>query len=139
MSRIGKGALLAAALALGIGAGQAAAENPLSGRTIDFLVTGQPGDGYDTSARLFARYLEAKLGEGTEVVVRLVHDGGGLLRRHVLNTRRRPNRWGISFGKERRDSPRKVDGFAAMQLADMARADVVTQQTKTRPRTGRVW
>jgi hypothetical protein len=67
------------------------------------------------------------------------HDGGGLLRRHVLNTRRRPNRWGTSFGKERRDSPRKVDGFAAMQLADMARADLIAQQTKQRPRTGRVW
>lgn len=67
------------------------------------------------------------------------HDGGGLLRRHVLNARRRPNRWGVSFGKERRDSPRKVDAFAALQLADMARADVVTAQSKTRQRSGRVW
>jgi hypothetical protein len=48
------------------------------------------------------------------------HDGNGLMRRHVLNARRRPNRWGVSFGKERRDSPRKVDAFAALQLADMA-------------------
>lgn len=69
----------------------------------------------------------------------LRHDGGGLLRRHVLNARRRPNRWGISFGKERRDSPRKVDAFAALQLADMARSDVVTATSKTRQRTGRVW
>ena len=67
------------------------------------------------------------------------HDGGGLLRRHVLNARRRPNRWGISFGKERRDSPRKVDAFAALQLADMARADVVGATSKVRQRTGRVW
>jgi tripartite-type tricarboxylate transporter receptor subunit TctC len=79
VSRIGTVAVLAAALVLGAGAGQAAEPNPLSGRTIDFLVVGQPGDGYDISARLFARYLEAKLGEGTEVVVRNVHDGGGLL------------------------------------------------------------
>jgi hypothetical protein len=69
----------------------------------------------------------------------LRHDGGSLLRRHVLNARRRPNKWGISFGKERRDSPRKVDAFAALQLADMARADVVTQTTKKPPRSGRVW
>jgi len=69
----------------------------------------------------------------------LRHDGGGLLRRHVLNARRRPNRWGLSFGKERRDSPRKVDAFAALQLADMARADVVGTTSKTRQRTGRVW
>lgn len=66
-------------------------------------------------------------------------DGGGLLRRHVLNARRRPNRWGISFGKERRDSPRKVDGFAALQLADMARADVLTTTSKTKQRSGKVW
>jgi hypothetical protein len=67
------------------------------------------------------------------------HDGNGLMRRHVLNARRRPNRWGVSFGKERRDSPRKVDAFAALQLADMARADVVNSTSKTRQRTGRVW
>jgi hypothetical protein len=67
------------------------------------------------------------------------HDGGGLLRRHVLNARRRPNRWGVSFGKERRDSPRKVDAFAALQLADMARADVITATSKTKQRSGRVW
>ena len=67
------------------------------------------------------------------------HDGGGLLRRHVLNARRRPNRWGISFGKERRDSPRKVDAFAALQLADMARADLIASTSKTRPRSGKVW
>jgi tripartite-type tricarboxylate transporter receptor subunit TctC len=79
VSRIGKVAVLAAALVLGLGASQAAETNPLSGRTIEFLVTGQPGDGYDISGRLFASYLEAKLGEGTEVVMRNVHDGGGLL------------------------------------------------------------
>lgn len=67
------------------------------------------------------------------------HDGNGLLRRHVLNARRRPNRWGVSFGKERRDSPRKVDAFAALQLADMARADVVASRSKHRQRSGRVW
>lgn len=67
------------------------------------------------------------------------HDGGGLLRRHVLNARRRPNRWGISFGKDRKGSPRKVDAFAALQLADMARADYVTATSKSKQRSGRVW
>ena len=65
------------------------------------------------------------------------HDGGRLLRRHVLNARRRPNRWGVSFGKERKDSPLKVDAFAALQLADMARADYVASGKKVR--SGRVW
>lgn len=55
----------------------------------------------------------------------LTHSDDPTLRRHVLNTRRRPNRYGISFGKESRESPNKVDGFAALQLADMARTDLI--------------
>lgn len=95
--------------------------------------------GWDMRGRL------AQLTAATERLVAgiqdgsLRHDGGGLLRRHVLNARRRPNRWGISFGKERKDSPRKVDAFAAMQLADMARADYITALGKQKQRTGKVW
>lgn len=69
----------------------------------------------------------------------LKHDGGQLFRRHVLNARRRPNRYGISFGKERKGSARKVDAFAALQLADMSRADYIAATSKTRQRSGRVW
>lgn len=47
------------------------------------------------------------------------------LRTHVLNTRRRMNRHGLSFGKEHRGSDRKVDGYAATLLADMARTKVL--------------
>jgi hypothetical protein len=92
--------------------------------------------------------MRGRLAQSTAAVERLVagiqdrslrHDGGGLLRRHCLNARRRPNRWGISFGKERRDSPRKVDGFAALLLADMARADYIASTSKKRQRTGGVW
>jgi hypothetical protein len=55
----------------------------------------------------------------------VLHGADVALRRHVLNVRRRPNRYGISFGKESRESPNKVDAFAAMQLADMARHDLL--------------
>ncbi|UQA91601.1 hypothetical protein [Streptomyces halobius] len=34
---------------------------------------------------------------------------GRTLRRHVLNTRRRPNRYGLSFGKANRESAHKID------------------------------
>lgn len=51
--------------------------------------------------------------------------GDSRLRRHVLNARRRPNRYGVSFGKDRRGSTHKVDAYAAMLLADMARADLI--------------
>ncbi|WP_206055044.1 hypothetical protein [Nocardia sp. CS682] len=56
----------------------------------------------------------------------VVKQSGHLVfRRHVLNTRRRLNAYGVSFGKEHRESLRKVDGYAGMLLADMARARVI--------------
>lgn len=58
------------------------------------------------------------------------HNGDLVLRRHVLNARRRPNRWGITFGKEHRESARKVDGLAAAVLARMARQNYLTAGTK---------
>lgn len=78
------------------------------------------------------------------VEAKLRHTSDPALTRHVLNARRRPNRYGVSFAKESRESPRKVDGFAAMQLADMARhglsssAEYQRHRTK-RARTGRVY
>lgn len=52
---------------------------------------------------------------------KLKHTGHQSLRRHVLNARRRLNAYGVSFGKEHRESRRKVDAYAAMMLADLAR------------------
>jgi phage terminase large subunit-like protein len=83
--------------------------------------------------------MRSRLGIATRATERLAaairdgqlrHNGDPTLRRHVLNTRRRPNRYGISFGKESRESPNKVDGFAAMQLADMARTDLIEKGWK---------
>lgn len=59
--------------------------------------------------------------------------GHEILTRHVLNARRRVNRWGVYFGKESRESPRKVDAVAAMTLARMARARILAEGvTKSR-------
>lgn len=59
----------------------------------------------------------------------IIHTSGDALdshlRTHVLNARRRLNRFGLSFGKEHRESARKVDGYAAMLLADLARSRVL--------------
>ncbi|TDC98516.1 terminase [Nonomuraea deserti] len=86
---------------------------------------------------------------GNERLAAAVRDGlvkqtGELrLRAHVLNARRRPNRYGVSFGKEARGSKRKVDGWAASLLADMARHEVVESGRLDRPepkkRSGRVY
>ncbi|MFE3122351.1 Terminase [Streptomyces hydrogenans] len=90
-----------------------------------------------------------ELTKATEALVQAIedqqikHTDHAALNRHVGNCRRRPNRWGVSFGKESRESPKKVDGFAAMQLADMARRALLAspewaKRKKKRTRTGRV-
>ena len=43
--------------------------------------------------------------------------GSAILLRHTGNVRRRVNIHGLSFAKESRESPRKVDAYAAMMLA----------------------
>lgn len=55
----------------------------------------------------------------------LKHDGDLLLRSHALNAHRKMNRHGVSFGKASKYSPHKVDAWAALLLADMARYDFV--------------
>lgn len=49
-----------------------------------------------------------------------------VLTRHVNNARRRVNRWGIYFGKETKESPKKIDALASMVLARMARTRVLS-------------
>lgn len=49
------------------------------------------------------------------------HDGDARLARHVANLRRRPNRYGVSVGKETPSSPRKIDGGVCVIGARMVR------------------
>lgn len=58
---------------------------------------------------------------------------------HVVNARRRPNKWGVGFGKESKESPRKVDGLAATVLAHMARRDFLAQVKPEKKRHGMMW
>jgi phage terminase large subunit-like protein len=58
-----------------------------------------------------------------------VHDGDSFLGRHVVNARRRPNRWGISIAKESPKSSRKIDGCVAMIIARHARRLVLSSKT----------
>lgn len=50
-----------------------------------------------------------------------------ILTRHMLNARRRINRWGVYFGKETRESPKKIDAVASLVLARMARTRVLSE------------
>jgi hypothetical protein len=66
------------------------------------------------------------------------HDDNPVLARHVANARRRPNRWGLSIGKETRSSPRKIDAAVCMVGARMVRRLVLASAPKNR-RSGVVW
>lgn len=66
------------------------------------------------------------------------HNGNRILRKHALNARRRENRFGTSFGKESRESPLKVDAYAATLLAELAYRDL-TESGKNVRRTGHVY
>jgi phage terminase large subunit-like protein len=55
---------------------------------------------------------------------------------HLKNARRRPNAFGVSFGKESRESDRKVDAAAALVLAREARRKAIEAgvfDKRTRP------
>lgn len=69
---------------------------------------------------------------------RLTHDGSALLVQHVRNARRRPNKFGVSLGKEHRESPRKIDTAVCAVGARMMRHIALQGDTK-KPRSGRVW
>lgn len=69
----------------------------------------------------------------------LTHDGDSMLRMHVHNARRRPNRWGVSLGKATRDSGKLVDLAVCMVGARMGRRLVLNTPTRGRVRSGRVW
>jgi hypothetical protein len=67
----------------------------------------------------------------------LTHDGDSRVARHVINAHRRPNRWGVSIGKETRDSPRKIDGAVCVVGARMVRRLVLSSPEWTkRAKTG---
>ena len=67
----------------------------------------------------------------------LTHDGSSVLRRHVLNARRRATRNGYLIYKKHPDSHDKIDAAYAAVMAWKARTDAIAkgvgrQQTKKR-------
>lgn len=71
----------------------------------------------------------------------MMHNGDRVLRQHILNARRAPNRWGVSIRKEAPMSQRKIDAAVASVLAWAARNDVIANggaTTTSKRRAGRV-
>lgn len=70
----------------------------------------------------------------------LTHDGDPMLRLHVHNARRRPNQWGVTLGKQSRDSKRLVDYAVAMVGARLGRRLVLNSgKSRDRQRSGVIW
>ncbi|WP_051766117.1 terminase [Streptomyces sp. NRRL F-5135] len=62
----------------------------------------------------------------------LTHDGHKTLRTHVINARRRTNRWGITIGKEHRESARKIDLAVCMVGARMLRRMILNSPKRAK-------
>lgn len=65
------------------------------------------------------------------------HDGNAALKQHFHNARRRPNAWGVSIGKEHRESSRKVDCVPSTTLARAARRLLLASGKRRKKRSGR--
>jgi hypothetical protein len=70
---------------------------------------------------------------------RFTQCGHLLMRQHIRNARRRPNKHGVSLSKEHRESARKVDLAVCAVGARMLRRLVQNKDTGTKVRSGRVW
>ncbi|MFI2081427.1 terminase TerL endonuclease subunit [Streptomyces rubiginosohelvolus] len=67
----------------------------------------------------------------------LVHDGHKVMRTHVINARRRTNAWGVTIGKEHRESARKIDLAICMIGARMLRRTVLNSPKNQKRTTAR--
>ncbi len=65
----------------------------------------------------------------------LFHDGHKVLRTHVINARRRTNRWGITIGKEHRESARKIDLAVCAIGARMLRRMILNSPKRSKKKT----
>lgn len=64
------------------------------------------------------------------------HDAHPIAVAHLKNARRRPNRWGVSLGKEHRESRKKIDAAVCKVGARMLRRAVLNRKAGERERTG---
>ncbi|MFJ5785333.1 terminase [Streptomyces hydrogenans] len=67
----------------------------------------------------------------------LLHNGHKVMRTHVINARRRTNEWGITIGKEHRESPKKIDLAVCVVGARMLRRMVLNSPKNQKRSTAR--
>lgn len=113
------------------------------GPQLDIKASGKSHVGYDMRGNQREITLQNMALVGAIESGQIAHTGDFSLTRHVLQTHARHNKYGIGFGKDRRGSRRKVDGYAAALLAYIARTRLVEAgkaERATNPRIGgRAW
>lgn len=92
---------------------------------------------WDMRSRVYDFTLACELTEREILERQFRHDGNPAVTRHVLNARRRPNRWGISIGKDRPKSPKKIDAAVCVIGARMVRRQVLNSDEWKRRSRGR--
>lgn len=88
-----------------------------------------------------AEAFKAALDDGSLAITATEPQYRESVKRHLNNARRRPNQWGVSFAKEGRESPRKIDSAVCAVLARIARRAAIEAGalTKRRKRSGKAW
>jgi hypothetical protein len=93
---------------------------------------------WDMRTNVFDFTRAAELVEAEILDQGFTHDDNPILARHVANARRRPNKYGVSIGKETGDSPKKIDAAVCMIGARMVRRLAIAAAPQKK-RTGVVW
>lgn len=89
---------------------------------------------WDMRNNVFEFTKAAELAADEIVERKFTHDGDSRLARHVANARRRPNRYGVSIGKESPSSPKKVDGAVCVVGARMVRRLLIARAPRRKTR-----
>jgi hypothetical protein len=109
----------------------------LFGKQLEVKATARHAVAWDMRGRLKEFTIEVERLHDEIVEKKFRHDGNMRVRQHFHNARRRPNAWGVSVGKEHRESSRKIDSVPATVLARTARRLVLANPKRKRKRTGK--
>lgn len=109
------------------------------GEQLAVRASGESQIGWDMRGVRKATLAHERLVDGLQSG-KVFHNGDPILVQHISNARKRYNVHGLSFGKESRDSSRKVDAYAATVLAYEALTVYLDRGRKAEKpaRTGRV-
>ena len=95
-----------------------------SGHHIGYNMSGNQQEITEANQRLVSG-----IADGT-----FTHNGNKVLRRHVMNTRKRFNTWGMTFTKDGRENDKYNDAYAATLLAFIALSKYLESGKRPKPK-----